>query len=175
MSARTSGHALANGSRAAAETDAVHAALRTVVKNLLGVDDSMMDLPLRQLKVCLTLYRHSRSMSEISRELKLSPSAVTQVSDRLERRGLIERVFQDEDRRVRKLRLTRKGQQLVRSRERKQLRRIAAALDTLTAKELSHVMIGLETLAQSCTSTENIELKNSPVLLREPKRQKDLN
>jgi DNA-binding MarR family transcriptional regulator len=158
MSARTSGHALANGSRAAAETDAVHAALRTVVKNLLGVDDSMMDLPLRQLKVCLSLYRHSRSMSEISRELKLSPSAVTQVSDRLERRGLIERVFQDEDRRVRKLRLTRKGQQLVRSRERKQLRRIAAALDTLTSNELSQVTTGLQTLAQSCTSTESAKL-----------------
>jgi DNA-binding MarR family transcriptional regulator len=158
MSARTNGHALANGSRTASETAAVHAALRTVVRSLLSVDDSMMDLPLRQLKVCLSLYRHSRSMSEISRELKLSPSAVTQVSDRLERRGLIERVFQDEDRRVRKLRLTRKGQQLVRSRERKQLRRIAAALDTLTANELSRVMTGLETLAQTCTSTEHAKL-----------------
>lgn len=158
MSARTNGHALANGSNPMSNIDAVHAALRTVVRNLLGVDDSMMDLPLRQLKVCLTLYRQSRSMSEIGRELKLSPSAVTQVSDRLERRGLIERVFQDEDRRVRKLRLTRKGQQLVRSRERKQLRRIATALDALTANELSQVMIGLETLAQSCISTENAKL-----------------
>jgi MarR family transcriptional regulator, organic hydroperoxide resistance regulator len=137
------------------QTSAVHAALLNVVRHLLGVDDSMMDLPLRQLKVCLTLYPQSRSMSEISRELKLSPSAVTQVSDRLERRGLIERVFQDEDRRVRKLRLTRKGQHLVRAREKKQLRRIAAALDTLSANELEQVMTGLETLAQSCTSSKN--------------------
>ena len=158
MSARTNGHVLTNGSLQVSQSDAVHAALRTVVRNLLGVDDSMMDLPLRQFKVCLTLYRQSRSMSEISRELKLSPSAVTQVSDRLERRGLIERVFQDEDRRVRKLRLTRKGQQLVRTRERKQLRRITAALDTLTPNELGQVMTGLETLAQSCTPTESTEL-----------------
>src|SRR5215208_1032631 len=154
MSARANGHVLANGSSGSLQTDAVHDALRTVVRNLLGVDDSMMDLPLRQLKVCLTLYRQSRSMSEISRELKLSPSAVTQVSDRLERRGLIERVFQDEDRRVRKLRLTRKGQQLVRSREKKQLRRIATALDTLSESELGQVMNGLEVLAYSCTPTE---------------------
>jgi DNA-binding MarR family transcriptional regulator len=158
MSSRTNGHVLTNGALRVSQTDAVHAALHTVVRNLLGVDDSMMDLPLRQLKVCLSLYRHSRSMSEIGRELKLSPSAVTQVSDRLERRGLIERVFQDEDRRVRKLRLTRKGQQLVRSRERKQLRRIAAALDTLTPNELGQVMTGLETLAQSSIPTENTEL-----------------
>ena len=158
MSDRTNGHISSNGSLRPTQTDAVHAALRTVVRNLLGVDDSMMDLPLRQLKVCLTLYGHSRSMSEIGRELSLSPSAVTQVSDRLERRGLIERVFQDEDRRVRKLRLTRKGQQLVRSREQKQLRRIATALETLTANELDQVMTGLETLAQSCTPTENAGL-----------------
>jgi DNA-binding MarR family transcriptional regulator len=154
MSEQTNGHALTNGSLRASRTDAVHTALRTVVRNLLGVDDSMMDLPLRQLKVCVSLYRQSRSMSEIGRDLKLSPSAVSQVSDRLERRGLIERVFQDEDRRVRKLRLTRKGQQLVRSREKKQLRRIAAALDTLSANELGQVMNGLEVLADSCTPTE---------------------
>jgi MarR family transcriptional regulator, 2-MHQ and catechol-resistance regulon repressor len=158
MSARSNGHVLTNGSPPVSQSDAVHAALRTVVRNLLSIDDSMMDLPLRQFKVCLTLHRQSRSMSEISRELKLSPSAVTQVSDRLERRGLIERVFQDEDRRVRKLRLTRKGQQLVRTRERKQLNRITAALDTLSANELGQVMTGLETLAQSCTPTESTEL-----------------
>lgn len=97
-------------------------------------------------------------MSDISRELGLSPSAMTQVSDRLERRGLIERIFQDEDRRVRKLRLTRKGQQLVRSREQKQLRRIAAALNTLTENELDQTMTGLEILAQSCTPTETPEM-----------------
>src|SRR6187402_2168091 len=149
MSAHTNGETLPDGSLQTHESDEVHSALRTIVRNLLSVDDSMMDLPLRQLKVCLTLYRGSRPMSEIGRELNLSPSAVTQVSDRLERRGLIERVFQDEDRRVRMLRLTRKGQQLVRAREQKQLRRIAAALDTLTAEELGQVMTGLETLAQS--------------------------
>src|SRR6187401_372461 len=115
MSTQTNGHAPVNGSLPTSESEAVHTALHTVVRNLLAVEDSMMDLPLRQLKVCLTLNRQSRSMSEIGRELNLSPSAVTQVSDRLERRGLIERVFLDEDRRVRKLRLTRKGQQLVRA------------------------------------------------------------
>src|SRR6478672_3924086 len=139
MSARTNGHVLTNGSPQVSQSDVVHAALRTVVRNLLGVDDSMMDLPLRQFKVCLALYRQSRSMSEIGRELKLWPSAVTQVSDRLERRGLIERAFQDDDRRVRMLRLTRKGQQLVRTREEKQLSRIATALDALTTHEVGQV------------------------------------
>jgi DNA-binding MarR family transcriptional regulator len=155
MSTQTNGHAPTNGSLPTHESEAVHTALHTVVRNLLAVEDSMMDLPLRQLKVCLTLSRQSWSMSEIGRELNLSPSAVTQVSDRLERRGLIERVFQDEDRRVRKLRLTRKGQQLVRSHERKQLRRIGEALDSLTPSDLDRVIAGLNILAHSCVALNN--------------------
>ena len=76
-----------------------------------------MDLPLRQLKICLTLLRNSRSMSEISREVGLSPSSVTQISDRFERRGLIERELQDGDRRIRRLKLSDKGLRLMRSHE----------------------------------------------------------
>src|SRR5438270_11756785 len=106
MAAQTNGHTLLARSPRTSQAGAVHTALRTLIRNLLSVDDSMMDLPLRQLKVCMSLYRHSRSMSQIGRELGLSPSAVTQVSDQLVRRGLIERTFQDEDRRARKLRLT---------------------------------------------------------------------
>src|SRR5947207_13518333 len=139
MATQSNGHVLSNGSLRASQAGKLHASLRTIVRSLLSVDDSMMDLPLRQLKVCMSLDGRSRSMSDIGRELGLSPSAVTQVSDRLERRGLIERVSQDEDRRVRKLRLTRKGQQLVRNREEKQLRRIAAALDTLTENEIDQL------------------------------------
>jgi DNA-binding MarR family transcriptional regulator len=150
MSIGVSTNGVANGSLR--DSKAVHAAIRNVVRNLLSVDDSMMDLPLRQLKVCTALYRQIHSMSEISRELGLSPSAVTQVANRLERRGLIERVAQDDDRRVRKLRLTRKGQRVMRSREEKQLCRIAAVLDQLSAKELQQIMTGLELLAQSCTT-----------------------
>jgi len=152
---RAQAHVLSNGSPQESQAEAVHSTLRTLVRSLLSVDDSMMDLPLRQLKVCMSLYRHSRAMSDIGRELGLSPSAVTQVSDRLERRGLIERVPQDEDRRVRKLRLTRKGQQIVRAREEKQLRQIAAALERLSERETERLMAGLEILARSCTPVEN--------------------
>src|SRR3954466_7694834 len=153
--ARTSSRAPSNGDLTATNAGAVHAALRKVVRRFLSIDDSMMDLPLRQLKVCVSLYGQSRSMSEIGRELSLSPSAVTQISDRLERRDLIERVFQDEDRRVRKLRLTRKGQQLIRRREQKQLARIEAALDTLTEDEIRHVLAGLDILTRVSTQSQS--------------------
>ncbi|HVT28644.1 MAG TPA: MarR family transcriptional regulator [Lacipirellulaceae bacterium] len=148
MSVGISANGVANSSLRESQAATVHASLRNVVRNLLSVDDSMMDLPLRQLKVCTTLYRQCHTMSEISRELGLSPSAVTQVSNRLERRGLIERVSQNNDRRVRMLRLTRKGQRLMRSREEQQLCRIAAVLSKLSPKELQQIMTGLELLSQ---------------------------
>ncbi|HEY4233391.1 MAG TPA: MarR family transcriptional regulator [Lacipirellulaceae bacterium] len=143
-----------NGSRRSSSAERVHSALLGFGRNLLTVDDPTLDLPVRQLKVCLALLRRSRSMSEISREIGLSPSAVTQVSDRLVRRGLVERAFQDEDRRVRKLKLTTKGLHLMRSHEEKQLRRIAAALASLPELELDQMLAGLEILTRSCTATE---------------------
>src|SRR4051794_6349257 len=158
MATQTNAQVSANGSLRASQAGKLHTALRTIVRSLLSVDDSMMDLPLRQLKVCMSLYGRSRSMSKIGRELGLSPSAVTQISDRLERRGLIERVSENEDRRVRKLRLTRKGQKLVRSREEQQLRRIADALMALPKHEVEQIMLGFEILTRSCTPTESAEI-----------------
>jgi DNA-binding MarR family transcriptional regulator len=134
----------------------VHSALLGFGRKLLTVDDPTLDLPVRQLKVCLSLLGRSSSMSEISREIGLSPSAVTQVSDRLVRRGLVERAFQDEDRRVRKLKLTEKGLHLMRSHEEKQLRRIAAALDSLSERELDQMLQGLEILTRSCLPAASV-------------------
>jgi DNA-binding MarR family transcriptional regulator len=138
-----------------AQAHAVQAVLRGIGRNLLAIDDPTMDLPLRQLKVCLALLRSSCSMSEIGREIGMSPSAVTQVSDRLERRGMVERVFEEGDRRVRRLQLTAKGLRLMRRHEEKQLHKIAGALVGLTEKELRQLMSGLEILTRSCSRRTN--------------------
>lgn len=94
-------------------------------------------------------------MSEIGRAIGMSPSSVTQVSDRLERRGLVERVLPEGDRRVRKLRLTAKGLRLMQTHEEKQLCKIAGALDRLTDKEVDQLMLGLEVLTRSCSRGTN--------------------
>jgi DNA-binding MarR family transcriptional regulator len=133
----------------------VHTALHGFGRNLLTIDDPTMDLPVRQLKLCLALLPGSCPMSEIGRAIGMSPSAVTQVSDRLERRGLVERVLPGGDRRVRKLRLTTKGLRLMRTHEEKQLRKIAGALDRLTETEVDQLILGLEVLTRSCSRGTN--------------------
>ena len=60
-----------------------------LTRQLLAVDDSAADLPLRQLRVCMALHEGPRSMSYLSRELGVSLSAMTQIADRLEHTGLL--------------------------------------------------------------------------------------
>ena len=57
-----------------------------------GDNDPVAELPLAQLRLCSVLARGPRPMSEISREIGTSLSAVTQIADRLERAELIKRV-----------------------------------------------------------------------------------
>ncbi len=134
----------------------IRAALFSFGKNLLSVDDSTVDLPLRQLKVCHALYVSKRSMSEIGREVGLSASAVTQVVDGLESRGLIERTSLNEDRRTRIIQLTAKGRQLMRLHEEAQLARIAAVLTSLSDKERRQVIKGMQIFSRSCESRNTL-------------------
>lgn len=150
MAARTSALVAAHSLELSEPARAVHAALRSFGRELLAVDDPVLDLPLRQFKVCVALSHGGRSMSDVARELRLSRSAVTQVSDRLERRGLVERSFENEDRRVRKLKLTTKGQRLMRSHEEKQLTRIDSVIGRLPETELKQMLQGLQILVRCC-------------------------
>jgi len=67
---------------------AITACLPAVMRQLFTFeDDPIEELPLAQLRICSLLYGEPRSMSALSRELGVSLSAITQVADRLERRG----------------------------------------------------------------------------------------
>jgi DNA-binding MarR family transcriptional regulator len=137
-----------------AQARALRAALLNLGKGLLSVDDSTLDLPLRQLRVCLTLCGGMESMSDLSRELGVSLSAMTQVANRLERQGLVERVFDGSDRRVRFLRLTERGEALMRSHEEAQLRRMERCLRQMGQQEAEHVLKSLGALVDSCASVD---------------------
>jgi len=120
----------------------------TVARDLLYVDDSTSDLPLRQIRVCTALLDGARSMSELSRELRVSLSAMTQIADRLERSGLVARMTNGVDRRVRCLQLTPRGLRAMRAREESRLVRLTEIFSELSAAERLQVTAALETLQQ---------------------------
>jgi DNA-binding MarR family transcriptional regulator len=97
----------------------------------------------------MALYSHSGSMSEISRELGMSLSAMTQIADRLERAGLVERVFPGADRRVRNLQLTERGREFMRHHEEAQLHRMASVLERLSGQQVSDILESVNVLVQA--------------------------
>lgn len=132
-----------------AEADSL---LMSVVRNLLYVEDRTSDLPLRQLHVCATLYAGPLSMSQLSRKLGVSMSAMTQIADRLERAGLVARQANDPDRRVRCLTLTPRGRRALQAHERVRQERLAAAFETLDAASRRKLLAGLKLFQAACTT-----------------------
>jgi DNA-binding MarR family transcriptional regulator len=86
-------------------------------------------------------------MSALSRELGISLSAVTQVADRLERSGLVERITEAGDHRVKSLQLTERGRQVVEARNKNRAERILDALSQMQPEERARAVVGLRTLA----------------------------
>jgi DNA-binding MarR family transcriptional regulator len=117
-------------------------------------EDPAVELPLAQLRVCSVLYRGPRPMSPLSRELGVSLSAMTQIADRLEHAQLVNRIARGDDRRVRCLQLTERGEKMMRFHEEARVRRIATALEHLSPDARNGVTDALQTMIQACLVTK---------------------
>jgi DNA-binding MarR family transcriptional regulator len=135
----------------------VDALLFALIRQLAVDDDAVAELPLAQLRVCGILHRGQLPMSALSRDLGVSLSAMTQIADRLERASLVKRVAEDNDRRVRCLRLTPRGEGIMQRREGLRTDRIAAALAKLPAKKQQETLAALQTLVDACQAGKEPE------------------
>lgn len=124
----------------------------SVVRDLLYVEDRTSDLPLRQLHVCATLYGGPLSMSQLSRQLGVSMSSMTQIADRLERAGMVARQASEPDRRVRCLILTPHGRRALQAREKVRHERLASAFDALDGAAQEQLLAGLKVLQVACAA-----------------------
>src|SRR5690349_13080718 len=102
---------------------------------LLEPEHPLSDLPIAQLRVCILLQNGPHSMSAISDEFKISVSAVTQLADRLEKSGLVERVSGADDRRCKMLQLTPYGANVMQTRAEWRVQRVATVLAHLDPDE----------------------------------------
>jgi DNA-binding MarR family transcriptional regulator len=124
--------------------------LQSLLRELtIGSSDPAVELPLGQLRVCRVLCNGPQSISAISRELGVSLSAVTQLADRLERARLVRRLAEDNDRRIRCLRLTARGERLLRLHDEERIRHMAAALARLTPKARDEAAAALDGLVRA--------------------------
>jgi DNA-binding MarR family transcriptional regulator len=131
-------------------------ALQSLLRELtVGSRDPVAGLPLAQLRVCRVLCDGPCSVSAISRALCISPSAVTQSADRLERAKLVRRVADHNDRRVRCLRLTARGESLLRRHDEERIRRAAAMLGQMTLKARHEAAAAMRQLAVAAAAARN--------------------
>ena len=111
--------------------------------------DIAAGLTLPQLRLCVLLREGPLPMTSVARELSISVSAVTQIADRLERTRWVERTIQQDDRRVRLLRLTPRGARLMRQRHRRRVQWARQVLETLEAADRERVLAAVDTLVEA--------------------------
>ena len=131
-----------------AQAATLESLLPKLMRRLFTLDPSHAanELPVAQLRICTILQAGPRTVSTISEELGISVSAATQIADRLERAGFVERVAGRDDRRMKQLQLTAHGAEVMQSRRETRVRRAAAALEQLPLPARAEVLQALHVL-----------------------------
>jgi DNA-binding MarR family transcriptional regulator len=111
------------------------------------------EMPVAQLRVCTMLQGGPRAISSIGEEIGISASAVTQIADRLEKAGLVERIAEPDDRRMKNLELTPYGAHLMNGRREYRIRRVAEALESLDPHEREMILSAFRILLEAAIET----------------------
>lgn len=131
------------------------ATFKALARKVLVDDDPASELPLRQFRVCAALFEGSRSMKELSQELGVSQSAITQIADRLETAGMVTRGAIGDDRRVRNLELTPRARQLLQRREERRIERVMDILRQILPEDRDAMMAALGVLKGAAEGNES--------------------
>lgn len=111
-------------------------------------------LSLVQLIVLTVLEGHGPlSMSRLAETLDVSDASATGIVDRMEKRGLVERGDDPNDRRVVLVRLTPQGAGIFREHQQLRRGRLARLVDRLSDDELAALLLGLRGLRAAIVAT----------------------
>ena len=152
--------------RQAAELETL---LPALMRKLFTLDpeNPVSDLPIAQLRVCTLLQSGPRTLSNLSQDLSISVSAMTQIADRLERAGMVERVSGAEDRRVRLLQLSPPGVERMQYRRAFRTHRAQEALQQLSEEERRTVLEAVTILLNAAAETAPATQQEDPIPIRQ--------
>ena len=107
------------------------------------------DLTMREMNAihAISMYDH-KSASEVAKELHLTPGTLTAMVDRLVRKGYVKRLRSEDDRRVIRLGLTKKGRVIYRAHEAFHNMMVRSFLKDLDATEIKTIEKALWNLEQ---------------------------
>ena len=130
-------------------------------------------LPLAQLRLLMTLHRlRDAPMKDFSEEMQVSQSTVTQLADKLARRGLAERHADPDDRRVARLRLSESARAMMEATDRERRETLTAICRALPAGRQSEIVAALTTLAETAEAVRAAQGRPVPPM-RPPRISED--
>lgn len=129
--------------------------------------DPLSELSLGQMRIVRILFTGRHTVSSLSEELGMSISAATQMIGRLEGLGLIEKVDDLQDRRVRNLNLTPHGLNLMNRRRDRRVERVRQVLSKMTQSQQQQIIDALETLVAECRRSASETPESKPTMLSE--------
>jgi len=129
------------------------ARLEALLPQVLGVlfhsgdEDPLRHNSVGQIRLMRTLMAGSRTASDLSHQLGLSPSSLTQMASRMITAGLVSKELDTEDRRVRKLSLTPAGRHMMEGRKTTRAVTAAKLLDAMDKQKIALFIEILEEIA----------------------------
>lgn len=117
-------------------------------------NDPIQNLPVAQVRVLRVLFNGPKNHSAVSDELGISVSAVTQVANRLEAVGMVERNESVSDRRVKNLKLTEYGLKCMKERQDYRVMRTMEALSSISPESQARLIASLDELIEGCLRSE---------------------
>jgi DNA-binding MarR family transcriptional regulator len=108
------------------------------------------DIPLAQIKLMIHLANHGpQTMSDLAGGLEVTTPAITGLVDKLEKRGMVERLRDQEDRRVVRVCLCPKAQEIAEGHLAERRKKVRAVLATLSPEEQRVFVRTLKLLART--------------------------
>ena len=130
------------------------ALLRATRAVLLSVPSCLDAMPAAQARCVLEVARgEGRSMQRLAEDLGIKLPALSQIVDRLERRGLVERRVAVEDRRVVRVFLTSGARGLIEEAEQARAGHLMEVLETLEPDRVARLVDDLNRLAEAGGAT----------------------
>ena len=122
---------------------------RTLFKQ--DANDPLVEIPVGQMRMMRLLAQKAWTPSHLGEELGLSVSAVTQMANRLDSIGYVERIEDPTDRRVKHLTLTPLGKEMMSRRQARRVQRLESVLANMPEERQVEFIRLLEELIDAST------------------------
>lgn len=110
-----------------------------------GSQDPLADMPVAQLRMVRLLYLEPMTVTSLADRLRLSASAITQIANKLESTGMVERTDHAEDRRVKRISLSPRARELMSTRQSSRIDRASDILSIMSDEERETLVESIRT------------------------------